>query len=86
METHDSQDIYHPGDGGFGLYGEMLRHRAFQGSSSGGAASLARNADYWHPVGGVSLATDTSTSTLSSILPYQMQMDVPAGTIGTVGF
>lgn len=64
----------------------MLRNRAFQGSSSGGAASLARNTDYWHPVGGVSLAIDASTPTLSSSLTYQMRMDVPAGTTGTVGF
>jgi alpha-N-arabinofuranosidase len=64
----------------------MLRNRAFQGSSSGGAASLARNTDYWHPVGGVSLAIDTSSPAISSSLPYQMRMDVPAGTTGTVGF
>lgn len=78
------QDIYHSGDGG--LYGEMIRNRAFQGSSANGAASLARNTDYWHPVGGVSLAIDTSSPALSSELPYQMRMDVPAGTTGTVGF
>jgi alpha-L-arabinofuranosidase len=64
----------------------MLRNRAFQGSSSNGAASLARNTDYWHPVGGVSLAIDTSSPVLSPSLPYQMRMDVPAGTTGTVGF
>ncbi|KAI7971690.1 hypothetical protein EIK77_002691 [Talaromyces pinophilus] len=78
------EDIYHSGDGG--LYGEMLRNRAFQGSSSNEAASLARNTDYWHPVGGVSLAIDTSSPILSPSLPYQMRMDVPAGTTGTVGF
>lgn len=64
----------------------MLRNRAFQGSSSGGAASLARNTDYWHPIGGASLAIDTSSPIISSSLPYQMRMDVPAGTTGTVGF
>lgn len=64
----------------------MLRNRAFQGSSSGGAASLTRNTNYWHPVGGVSLSIDTSSPTLSSDLPYQMRMDVPTGTTGTVGF
>ncbi|KAJ5390994.1 aspartate-semialdehyde dehydrogenase-like protein [Penicillium cataractarum] len=78
------EDIYHSGDGG--LYGEMLRNRAFQGSSSGGAASLARNTDYWHPIGSVSLAIDTSAPVVSSTLPYHMRMDVPAGTTGTVGF
>ncbi|KAF4169622.1 hypothetical protein CNMCM6936_006781 [Aspergillus lentulus] len=64
----------------------MLRNRAFQGSSSGGAASLAGTTDYWHPVGRVSLAIDTSSPAISSSLPYQMRMDVPAGTTGTVGF
>ncbi|KAJ5613448.1 hypothetical protein N7510_006642 [Penicillium lagena] len=78
------EDIYHSGDGG--LYGEMLRNRAFQGSSSNGAASLARNTDYWHPLGGVSLVIDASSPIISSSLPYQMRMDVPAGTTGTVGF
>ncbi|KAH8692577.1 putative alpha-N-arabinofuranosidase A precursor [Talaromyces proteolyticus] len=78
------EDIYHSGDGG--LYGEMLRNRGFQGSSSNGVASLLRSTDYWHPVGGVSLAIDTSSPTVSSSLPYQMRMDVPAGTTGTVGF
>jgi alpha-N-arabinofuranosidase len=84
INLEQSQDIYHSGDGG--LYGEMLRNRAFQGSSSNGAASGARNTNYWHPVGGVSLAIDTSFPTISSSLPYQMRMDVPAGTTGTVGF
>ncbi|KGO52137.1 Glycoside hydrolase, superfamily [Penicillium expansum] len=78
------EDIYHSGDGG--LYGEMLRNRAFQGSSSAGTASLARNMDYWNPVGGVTLAIDQSSPALSSSLPYQMRMDIPAGTTGTVGF
>lgn len=64
----------------------MLRNRAFQGSSSDGVASLARNTNYWHPVGGVSLAIDTSSPAISSTLPYQMRMDVPVGTTGTVGF
>ncbi|KAE8167620.1 glycoside hydrolase superfamily [Aspergillus tamarii] len=78
------EDIYHSGDGG--LYGEMIRNRAFQGSSSNGAANLDRNTDYWHPIGRVSLAIDRSSPVLSSSLPYQLRMDVPAGTTGTVGF
>ncbi|KKK21100.1 putative alpha-N-arabinofuranosidase A precursor [Aspergillus rambellii] len=78
------EDIYHSGDGG--LYGELIRNRAFQGSSADGAASLVRNTDYWHAVGGVSLSIDTSSPTVSSSLPYQLRMDVPAGAEGTVGF
>ncbi|KAH7113986.1 glycoside hydrolase superfamily [Dactylonectria estremocensis] len=78
------EDIYHSGDGG--LYGEMLRNRAFQGSGRGRVASFDRNTDFWHPVGGVSLSIDQSSPSLSSSLQYQLRMDVPAGTIGTVGF
>ncbi|KAF4415777.1 alpha-N-arabinofuranosidase A precursor [Fusarium acutatum] len=78
------EDIYHSGDGG--LYGELIRNHAFQGSSSNGAASLTRNTGYWHPVGGVNLTIDTSSPGLSSSLPYQMRMDIPAGPTGTVGF
>ncbi|KAL2852112.1 glycoside hydrolase superfamily [Aspergillus pseudoustus] len=79
------EDIYHSGDGG--LYGELIRNRAFQGSSANRVASLDRNTDYWHPVGeGVTLEIDTSSPALSSSLPYQMRVDVPAGTTGRVGF
>ncbi|KAH7128866.1 glycoside hydrolase superfamily [Dactylonectria macrodidyma] len=78
------EDIYHSGDGG--LYGEMLRNRAFQGSGRGRIPSFNRNTDFWHPVGGVSLSIDQSSPVLSSSLQYHLKMDVPAGTKGTVGF
>jgi len=68
------------------MYGELLRNRAFQGSSSNGQASLVRNTEFWHPVGGVSLSVDMSSPTLSSSLPYHMRMDIPTGTTGEVGF
>ncbi|KAL2830818.1 glycoside hydrolase superfamily [Aspergillus cavernicola] len=64
----------------------MIRNRAFQGSSINRAASLVRNMDHWNHVGEVSLSIDTASPSLSSGLPYQMRMDVPAGTTGPVGF
>lgn len=69
------------------MYAELIRNRAFQGSSANGVASTARNTAYWHPVGGVTLSIDNTTSpALSSSLPYQMAMTVPKGMVGTVGF
>lgn len=68
------------------MYGELIRNCAFQGSSSNGVASTARNTDYWHPIGGVTLAIDTSSPALSASLHYQMRMDAPIGTTCTVGF
>ncbi|KAI8682324.1 Non-reducing end alpha-L-arabinofuranosidase [Fusarium sp. Ph1] len=78
------EDIYHSGDGG--LYGELLRNRAFQGSGRGRRASYDRNTDFWNPVGGVNLSIDQSEPRLSSSLGYHLRMDVPEGTTGTVGF
>ncbi|KAM0553146.1 hypothetical protein ACHAPJ_007433 [Fusarium lateritium] len=78
------EDIYHSGDGG--LYGELIRNRAFQGSSKNRVASLDRNTDFWHPVGGVTLSVDDSKPLLSSSLPYHLRMDVPKGATGKVGF
>ncbi|KAG5785804.1 hypothetical protein H9Q73_000531 [Fusarium xylarioides] len=78
------EDIYHSGDGG--LYGELIRNRAFQGSSKDRVASLDRTLDFWHPVGGVTLSVDDSKPALSSSLPYHLRMDVPKGATGKVGF
>ncbi|VUC23054.1 unnamed protein product [Clonostachys rosea] len=79
------EEIYHSGDGG--LYGELIRNRAFQGSSAPGRiASFQRNTDFWHPVGGVNLSIDTTGPALSDSLTYQLRMDIPAGTQGSVGF
>ncbi|KAJ9414855.1 hypothetical protein FOXG_14785 [Fusarium oxysporum f. sp. lycopersici 4287] len=78
------EDIYHSGDGG--LYGELIRNRAFQGSSKDRVASLDRNTNFWHPVGGVTLSIDDSKPALSSSLPYHLRMDVPKGATGKVGF
>ncbi|KAG9252711.1 glycoside hydrolase superfamily [Emericellopsis atlantica] len=79
------EEIYHSGDGG--LYGEMIRNRAFQGSPGPGRrASFDRNTEFWHPIGDVELSIDTTAPALSDSLTYQMRMDVPEGTTGPVGF
>ncbi|OJJ45936.1 hypothetical protein ASPZODRAFT_160113 [Penicilliopsis zonata CBS 506.65] len=78
------EDIYHSGDGG--LYGEMIRNRAFQGSSVDGVVSLDRTTDFWTEVGGVTLSVDTETTPLSSSLPAQLRMEVPEDTTTAVGF
>ncbi|OBT72105.1 hypothetical protein VF21_09175 [Pseudogymnoascus sp. 05NY08] len=78
------EDIYHSGDGG--LYAELIRNRAFQGSSQSGQASLTRTTDYWHAIGDVTLAVEQSRPALSDYLTYDLRMDIPAGTTGQVGF
>ncbi|CAK7235454.1 hypothetical protein SBRCBS47491_009299 [Sporothrix bragantina] len=78
------EEIYNSGDGG--LYGELIRNRAFQGGNINGVATLDRTTDYWTAVNGVTLAIDTSTPAVSTSLPYQMRMDVPTDTTDAVGF
>ncbi|ETS73340.1 hypothetical protein PFICI_14945 [Pestalotiopsis fici W106-1] len=78
------EDIYHSGDGG--LYAELLRNRAFQGSSQNGQASTTRTTDFWHPIGNVQLSVEDSTRALSEDLTYDLRMNVPAGTTGQIGF
>ncbi len=78
------QDIFHSGDGG--MYSELIRNRAFQGSSMNGVASTVRNLAYWHNFGSATLALDNSSPAVSTALPYQMRVDVPSGTTGAVGF
>ncbi|KAM5345075.1 hypothetical protein ACJ41O_010937 [Fusarium nematophilum] len=77
------EDIYHSGDGG--LYGELIRNRAFQGSAVNRRVSLDPTTDFWHPVGGVKLSIDKS-GPLSSSLPNHLRLEVPEGAKGPVGF
>lgn len=84
VSNSTGQDIYHSGDGG--LYAELIRNRAFQGSSQSGQASLTRTTDYWHAIGDVTLAVEKSSPALSDYLTYDLRMDIPAGTTGQVGF
>lgn len=68
------------------MYAELIRNRAFQGSSQSGQASLTRTTDYWHAIGDVTLAVEVSSPALSDSLTYDLRMDIPAGTTGQVGF
>lgn len=68
------------------MYAELLRNRAFQGSSQNGQASLVRTTDFWHPIGNVQLSVQLSNPPLSGSLTYDMQINVPAGTTGQIGF
>ncbi|KAH7409317.1 glycoside hydrolase superfamily [Cadophora sp. MPI-SDFR-AT-0126] len=78
------EDIYHSGDGG--LYAELIRNRAFQGSSQNGQASTVRTTDFWHPIGNVQLSVEKSSPALSPSLTYNLRIDVPSGTTGQIGF
>ncbi|PVH88817.1 glycoside hydrolase family 51 protein [Cadophora sp. DSE1049] len=78
------EDIYHSGDGG--LYAELIRNRAFQGSSQDGAASTVRTTDYWHPIGNVHLSVEQSSPALSPSLTYNLRIDVPSVTTDQIGF
>ncbi|KAF2169509.1 glycoside hydrolase family 51 protein [Zasmidium cellare ATCC 36951] len=83
------EDIYHSGDGG--MYGELIRNRAFQGTQDGngqtGSPSLTPTTRYWSAVGsGVSFNIDSSTPKLSSALASHMKVSVPRGATGQVGF
>ncbi|CAG8686525.1 11338_t:CDS:10, partial [Acaulospora colombiana] len=70
------EDINHSGDGG--LYAELIRNRAFQGSAT-------PTLEAYRAIGGVSLYIDTNNS-LSTALPNVLRVDVPAGATGEVGF
>ncbi|PVF96113.1 glycoside hydrolase [Serendipita vermifera] len=70
------EDINHSGDGG--LYAELIRNRAFQGSAT-------PTLEAYRAIGGVTLHIDKNNS-LSAALPNVLRIDVPAGTRGEVGF
>ncbi|KAF2396417.1 glycoside hydrolase [Trichodelitschia bisporula] len=73
------EDISHSGDGG--IYAELLRNRAFQGSDG----NTGPNLDGWTPIGGAKLSLDR-LHPISDALPVNLQVDVPQGARGEVGF
>ncbi|OCL10174.1 glycoside hydrolase family 51 protein [Glonium stellatum] len=94
------EDISHSGDGG--IYAEMITNRAFQGSNLyfGTTPGLSGNMIVgsenpivpagpvltgWAPIGDVRMNLDI-LHPLSDALPTVMQLDVPAGATGEVGF
>ncbi|KUI57625.1 Alpha-L-arabinofuranosidase A [Cytospora mali] len=70
------EDINHSGDGG--IYAELIRNRAFQGSSSSPSTLYP-----WTAVGSASIALDNNTNPLSSALPTSVKMTATAD--GVVG-
>lgn len=68
------------------MYAELIRNRAFQGSSQNGQASTVRTTDFWHPIGNVQLSVEQSSPALSPSLTYDLRIDVPSGTTGPIGF
>jgi alpha-L-arabinofuranosidase len=66
------QDINHSGDGG--LYAELIRNRAFQGTAS-------PTLEAYRAIGRVTLHIDGNNS-LSPALPNVLRVDIPAGTKG----
>lgn len=66
------EDINNSGDGG--IYAELIRNRAFQGS-----AKYPANLDGWSPVNGAVLSLKKLCSPLSKALPYSVRVSAPEG-------
>ncbi|KAB5590422.1 hypothetical protein CTheo_6139 [Ceratobasidium theobromae] len=75
-----SRDINHSGDGG--LYGELLQNRAFQAVSAHTYQAL----NAWQTYQGASIDVTNSVSGISAALPNSLQVTVPSGASGSVGF
>ncbi|KZP28166.1 glycoside hydrolase family 51 protein [Athelia psychrophila] len=69
------------GDGG--LYAELLQNRAFQQVDVTNQASALTA---WAAVGDTSITVIADTTPLSSALPNALQVTVPTGSTGSVGF
>ncbi|CAE6481323.1 unnamed protein product [Rhizoctonia solani] len=74
------EDINHSGDGG--LYGELLQNRAFQAVTPHTSAALTA----WSAYQGATIDVTNSTAGVSAALPNSLQVTVPAGATGSVGF
>ncbi|KAG9126775.1 hypothetical protein FRC07_002011 [Ceratobasidium sp. 392] len=74
------EDINHSGDGG--LYGELLQNRAFQAVSPHAKDALAG----WAVYKDTAIDVTNSTAGVSTALPNSLQVTVPAGSTGSVGF
>ncbi|KAG9560142.1 glycoside hydrolase, partial [Aureobasidium melanogenum] len=73
------EDINYSGDGG--IYAELIRNRAFQGSTEHPSTLLAYN-----PVGGASLSLKNLSQPISSALPTSMNVAIANATSNEVGF
>ncbi|KAF9456916.1 glycoside hydrolase [Collybia nuda] len=75
------RSLQHSGDGG--LYGELLRNRAFQIKTPGTTDAL----EAWAALNSASRISVVKSSTpVSSGLPNSLSLSIPSGTTGTVGF
>ncbi|KAG9083078.1 hypothetical protein FRC06_004705 [Ceratobasidium sp. 370] len=74
------EDIKHSGDGG--LYGELLQNRAFQAVSPRTTAALVG----WTAYNGTTIDVTDSTAGVSTALLKSLQVTVPPGSTGVVGF
>lgn len=73
------EDINNSGDGG--IYAELIRNRAFQGSNV-----FPATIDPWTSIGGASLTLQNTSILLSSALPTSLHVTPPTGVSGrTVG-
>ncbi|TBU48917.1 glycoside hydrolase [Dichomitus squalens] len=68
------------GDGG--LYAELLQNRAFQQVTPNTTAAL----NAWHPLGDAQLTVIADPKPVSNALPNSLQLIVPSGSTGSVGF
>ncbi|EMC94664.1 glycoside hydrolase family 51 protein [Baudoinia panamericana UAMH 10762] len=77
------EDISHSGDGG--IYAELVRNRAFQGSAENLIIPFAPTLEGWYPVGDARLSLDL-LHPLSDALQVSLQVDIPLNATGEVGF
>ncbi|KAH7911175.1 glycoside hydrolase family 51 protein [Hygrophoropsis aurantiaca] len=68
------------GDGG--VYAELLQNRAFQQVTANTTAALYA----WSPLNGADIAVIADPSPVSSALPNSLQVTIPEGASGQVGF
>lgn len=73
------EDINNSGDGG--IYAELIRNRAFQGSNM-----FPTGLSGWHSVNGAVLSIKNLTTPLSSALPSSMNVAAGSKKKGRVGF
>ncbi|KAG9096781.1 hypothetical protein FRC06_008328 [Ceratobasidium sp. 370] len=74
------EDINHSGEGG--LYAELLQNRAFQIVTPHTSSALAG----WAAYNGATIDVTNSTPGVSKALPNSLQVTIPAGSTGSVGF
>ena len=82
--TRMHEDISNSGDGG--IYAEMIRNRAFQGSrlEDNNVIPYGPTLDAWKPVGGADISLSILRP-LSDALPTVMQLTIPWNATGEVG-